>query len=166
MSPSPQRSNLALVAVFLLALAPAATAPAQDRTPVLTLESVHVEPASPGPDALCRLIVTLRSSGDRPASALEFAVKIDGREVPAYKDRLFLYAVGPGTTREIRLFNFWSTEPDRPTPAGDKLTLEVTLVRAAWMQKETKDGAEVWTALGPVENLPVAKTISVKLGKR
>jgi hypothetical protein len=162
MIPFRQRSVL----VLLAALALAATLSAQEKQPALSLESVRVEPASPGPDTLCRLSVTIKNSGDRPASALELAVKLNGRELPAYKNRLYLKAVEPGATREIRLFNVWSTEAGRPAPADGKLTLEVTLSRAAWMQRETKDGAEVWTAAGPVEGLPVTKSLTVTLGKK
>jgi CARDB len=162
MSPFRQRCVLVLFAILALA----GPLLAQEKTPSLTLESVRVEPASPAPDTLCRLSVTIRNSGDRPASALELAVKLNGRELPAYKGRLYLQAVEPGTTREIRLFNFWSTEPGRPAPADGKLTVEVTLARAAWMRKETKDGAEVWTAAGPVEGLPAARSVTLQMAKK
>jgi hypothetical protein len=134
--------------------------------PSLIIESIQVEPASPAADTLCRLTVTLRNTGDRPASALELAVKLNGRELPAYKDRLFLSPVPPGAAREIRLFNFWSTETGRPAPADGRLTLEVTLARASWMRRETQDGAEVWTPLGPVAGLPAAMSLSLKLGEK
>jgi hypothetical protein len=151
--------------LVLLAAAAAVPGLAQEKKPALTLESVQVEPAAPGPDTLCHLRVTLRNAGERPASELEFVVKLNGRELPAYKNRLYLKAVDPGAAREIRLFNFWSTETGRPAPADGKLALEVTLARAAWMHKETKDGAEVWSAAGPVEGLPVSKTVVLKMGK-
>lgn len=155
------------ILVFLvLSLALALSGSAQEKKPALVLEAVRIEPASPAPETLCRLSVTLRNAGDRPVSALELAVKIDGRPLPAYKDRLFLKAVEPGASREVRLFNFWSSEPGRPAPADGKLTLEVTLARAAWMRKEVKDGAEVWTAAGAVEGLPLTKTVTVQIGKR
>ncbi|HEY7215726.1 MAG TPA: hypothetical protein VIC28_13930 [Thermoanaerobaculia bacterium] len=153
-------------AAVLVVLALAAPLPAQEKSPPLILESVRVEPASPGPDTLCRLSVTVKNSGGRPASALELAVKLNGRDLPAYKNRLYLKAVEPGAAREIRLFNFWSTEAGRPAPADGKLTLEVTLARAAWMQRETKDGAETWTAAGPVEGLPLTKTVTLQMGKK
>lgn len=157
----PKRSALTLLAFFVLVSA----APAQDAKPALALESVKVDPAAPGADTLCRLTVTLRNAGSRRASALEFQVKVNGKELPAYKDRIYLQAVEPGATREVRLFNFWSTEPSRPSPANGKLQVEVTLVRASWMDRETKDGAEVWTAAGPTEGLPVTKSVTVTMGK-
>jgi CARDB len=162
MRPFRQRSVLVLLAAAALA----ASLSAQEKRPALSLESVRAEPASPAPDTLCRLSVTVKNSGGRPASALELAVKLNGHELPAYKNRLYLKAVEPGATREIRLFNFWSTETGRPAPADGKLTLEVTLARAVWMQRETKDGAEVWTAAGPVEGLPVIKAVTLQMGKR
>jgi len=151
----------------LVLLATALTVPllAEEKKPALTLESIQVEPASLRPDTLCHLRVTLRNSGARPASELEFVVKLNGRELPAYKNRLYLKAVEPGASREIPLFNFWSTEAGRLAPADGKLALEVTLVRAAWMQKETKDRAEVWSATGAVEGLPVARTITLQMRK-
>ena len=161
-----QRSILGLTAALVLALAPVAPAGGQEKQPSLILDAVRVDPASPGPNTLCRLTVTLRNTGDRPASALELTVKLNGRPLPAYKDRIYMHAVEPGAAREIRLFNFWSTETGRPAPADGKLALEVTLNRAAWVQKETKDGAVVWTPLGPVAGLPAAKSISLKLGKK
>ncbi len=148
---------------MLLCAGPAST---QQVKPALTLESVRVEPPSPGPDTLCRLSVTLRNAGEVPASALELTVKLNGRELSAYKDRLFLHAVEPGTAREIRLFNFWSTEPGRPAATDGKLTVEVTLARAAWMQREMKDGTETRTFAGPVEGLPLTKSVTLKLGKK
>lgn len=153
------RSALSVLALLALASA----APAQDAKPALTVESVKVDPASPGPDTLCHLSVTLKNVGSRRASALEFTVKVNGQELPAYKNRLYLEPVEPGASREVRLFNFWSTEPSRPSPANGKLQVEVTLVRASWMDKEAKDGAEVWTAAGPAEGLPLAKSVTVTL---
>lgn len=161
MSPLQQRWILVL-AVLALAAVPVAS---QEKKSALTLESVRIEPASPGPDTLCRLSLTLRNNGEHPASALELRVKVNGRELPAYKDRLYLQAVQPGTEREIRLFNVWSTETGRPAPADGKLTVEVTLARASWMRREMKDGAEVWSPLGPVDGLPVLKSVSLKLKK-
>lgn len=168
MSLFPKRSVLPLAAVSLVLLVPVflgSAAPAQDAKPALTLESVKIDPAAPGPDTLCRLSVTLRNAGSRRASALEFLVKVNGKELPAYKDRIYLQPVEPGASREVRLFNFWSTEPSRPAPANGKLQVEVTLARASWMDKETKDGAEVWTPAGPAEGLPVTKSVTVTMKK-
>ena len=153
-------------ALFLL-LAPALAAQAEEaKKPALVLEKVKVEPASPGADTLCRLSVTLRNAGDRQASAMEFAVKINGREVRAYKDRLFLEPIAPGATREIRLLNFWSNESGRPLPADGKLGVEVTLARASWMGREARNGADVWTPLGLTDGLPFTHSLSLTMAGR
>lgn len=160
-----RKLSLGFVAL-LLALAPAGAQQAQDKArPVLTLEAVQVEPAAPGPDTLCRLRIKVRNAGTRRASAFELTVKVNGKELPAYKNRLYLDPVEPGATEEIRLFNFWSTEGSRPAPADGKLTVEVTLDRASWVNRETKDGAEVWSPLGPVEGLPATKSVTLTMGK-
>jgi hypothetical protein len=143
----------------------ALAAPAEAPKPALSLEAVKVEPASPRPDTLCHLAVTLKNAGAQPASALEFVVKVNGRELPAYRKRLYLTPVEPGATREVRLFNFWSTETGRPAAAGGRLDVEVTLARAAWMRKTSRDGAEVWTPAGEVPGLPAAKSVTLTLAK-
>lgn len=154
----PKRSIL-LVLLLLL------TAGAKSPDPGLTLEAVKVDPASPGPDTLCRLSVTLRSSGSKTASALAFRVKVDGRELPVYKNELFFRPVAAGATAEVRLHNFWSNETGRPFPTNGKMTVEVTLAEARWMDMKTENGAEVWTATGPVEGLPVSKSVTLTLAK-
>ena len=135
--------------------------------PPLTLQAIQVEPASPAPDTLCHLTVTVKNAGERPASALEMAVKVGGKELPAYRGRVFLMPVEPGATRQVRLFNFWSSETGRPAPApaDAKLTVEVTLAKASWMQRETQNGATVWTPAGPVPGLPSSKSVTVALAK-
>jgi CARDB len=163
-----KRSLLPLAALLILVLA-AAGLPAQQQgekpAPPLSIEAVKVEPASPAPDTLCRLSVTVRNAGTRRASAFEIAVRINGQELPAYKSRLYLQPIEPGATGEIRLFNFWSSETGRPAPQDGKLAVEVTLTRAAWVEKETKDGTEIWTPAGAVEGLPVAKTVNLTMAK-
>ncbi|MEO6192764.1 MAG: CARDB domain-containing protein [Thermoanaerobaculia bacterium] len=143
----------------------ALAAGAETAKPALSIESVKVEPASPRPDTLCRLTVTLRNSGEQRASALEMSVRVNGRELPAYRKRLYLTAVEPGATREVRLFNFWSTEAGRPAPADGKLNVEVTLARASWMLKSARDGAEVWTPAGDAPGLPVTRSVTLTMAK-
>jgi hypothetical protein len=155
---------LILLLPFLLLL----TAGAKSPDPGLTLEAVKVDPASPGPDTLCRLSVTLRSSGPKTASALAFRVKVDGRELPVYKNELFfrpIAAGAAGAAAEVRLHNFWSNETGRPFPTNGRMTVEVTLAEAQWMDMKTENGAEVWTAAGPVAGLPVSKSVTLTLKK-
>ncbi len=158
-------SRLTLSAAFAaLVFGSAIAASAQGaKKQALVLENVKVEPASPGADTLCRLTVTLRNTGERQASAMEFGVKINGRNVRAYKNRLFLQPIEPGATREIRLLNFWSNESGRPLPADGKLAVEVTLARASWMGKEAKGGADVWTPLGLADGLPLTQSLSLSM---
>jgi hypothetical protein len=162
MRPPSKRIPCLLLAVLL---GVAAAARAEAPKPTLTLEAVKVEPASPRPDTLCHLAVTVRNAGPQRASSLEFVVKVNGQELPAYKKRLYLVPVEPGATREVRLFNFWSTEAGRPAPANGKLNVEVTLARASWVQKGSRDGAEVWTPAGQVEGLPASKNVSLTMAK-
>ncbi|MFL6234569.1 MAG: hypothetical protein ACJ76N_15665 [Thermoanaerobaculia bacterium] len=162
MRPPSKHTPCLLFAVLLgMSLAVRAEAP----KPALTLEAVKVEPASPRPDTLCHLAVTVRNAGAQAASSLEFVVKVNGQELAAYKKRLYLIPVEPGATREIRLFNFWSTEAGRPAPANGKLNVEVTLARASWVRKGARDGAEVWTPAGQVEGLPASKNVSLTMAK-
>lgn len=114
---------------------------------------------------LCHLGVGVRNAGERPVSALELTVTVNGKPLPAYRDRVFFTAVEPGATRPLRLFNFWSTEAGRQAPADGKLTIEVALVHASWMQRETRDGATVWTPAGAVPGLPSARTVTLTLAK-
>src|SRR5687768_12727506 len=150
----PKRLRFLLLMLLLLPVLVLTGAKASG--PGLTLESVKVDPPSPGPDTLCRLSVTLRSSGAKTASALGFRVKVDGRELPVYRNELFFRPVAAGATAEVRLHNFWSNETGRPFPTNGKMTVEVTLAEARWMDVKTENGAEVWTAAGPVEGLPVS----------
>lgn len=159
-------SSLPLLLVLLLAAFTVAGAQEpKPAAPLLALESVQVDPASPGPDTLCRLSVKLRNSGTKTASAFAFRVRIDGKDLPVYEKELFLRPVGAGASSEIRLHNFWSSETGRPFPAGGKMTVEVTLAEARWMDVKTQNGTEVWTPAGPVEGLPVSKTATLTLGK-
>jgi hypothetical protein len=153
---------LSLPALFVPLALPGEDKPA---APALSLEAIQVEPAAPGPDTLCHLTVTLKNAGNRPASALEFTVKVNGVTLSAYRDRLFLEAVEPGATRQLRLFNFWTTETGRPAPPDGKLAVEVSLTAASWMKRETKNGATVWTPDGAVERLPSSKGITLAMAK-
>lgn len=155
-----------IILLLLPALLLMAGAKAPD--PALTLEAVKVDPASPGPDTLCRLSVTLRNTGGegpKTASALAFRVKVDGRELPVYRNELFFRPVTAGATAEVRLHNFWSNETGRPFPTNGKMTVEVTLAEAQWMDVKTENGAEVWTAAGPVAGLPISKSVTLTLKK-
>ena len=87
------------------------------------------------------------------------------RRTIAKKNELFFHPVAAGATAEVRLHNFWSNETGRPFPTNGKMTVEVTLAEAKWMDVKTENGAEVWTAAGPIEGLPVSKSVTLTLKK-
>lgn len=167
--PLPRRPSAWLLASLLLG---AGTLAAQEEaaetkaTPPLTIKAVRIEPAAPGVDTLCQLHVTLESSAERSVSALDFGVAIGGTPLAVYEKQLFLERLAPGTTAEIRLYNFWTSETGRPAPADGKLRVTVTLRAAQWVEITTEDdGTEVWTLGEAVPGLPVAKELVVPLKK-
>ena len=164
-----------LVLVLLLAV-PAAIAqeeapPAgKPPAPLLTLAGVKVEGPvpgeAPGPESLVRLTVEIANRGEEIASALVFTVTVAGQPLPVYEKQVFLKAIPPGGTTELRLYNFWTGETGRPAPADGKLPVEVTLTEARWMDVSTdEEGVEVWKPLGEVEGLPVSASTVVALEK-
>jgi hypothetical protein len=153
------------ILLILLLTAVAGLAQESKPAPGLTLESVRVDPASPGPDTLCKLSVTVKNAGAKTASALGFRVKVDGKELAVYQNELFFHPVPAGGTTDVKLHNFWTNETGRPFPTGGRMTVEVTLTEARWMDVKTENGAEVWTPVGPVEGLPVSKSVTLALGK-
>lgn len=151
-----------------LLLLPLAVPGAQETKPIppgLLVETLKVDPSSPGPDTLCKLSVTIRNTGSRVASALGFRVKVDGKELAVYGNELFFRPIAAGATADVKLHNFWSNETGRPFPTTGKMTVEVTLTEANWMDVKTESGTEVWTPVGPVEGLPVSKSIALILKK-
>jgi hypothetical protein len=141
-----------------------APAGAQDPAPEpLTIVAIEIEPESPGPETLCRMRVRVRNGGERTASALAFTVAINGRELPVYTNQLFLQAIPPGATETVALYNFWTTETQRPLAADRKLRLEVTLREAQWMAISDEEGVEVWRPLGEVDGLPVRAERTLEL---
>jgi hypothetical protein len=173
--------SLVLVSSLLLALggvtvaggeeAPEPQAPeAEKPAPQLTLEAVSVAPSGAGAralaaDTLCRLTVTLRNAGAQKASALGFRVRVNGQELPVYRNHLFYYLVEPGQSQEVPLYNFWTTETGRPFPPDAKLRVEVELVEAQWMRVEMEEGVEAWTPLGAVAGLPSARSLALDLAR-
>jgi hypothetical protein len=169
MSPSPHRSSSILplrraaIAAALAALVVTATAYGAEQakpTPAppspLSITTITVTPAAPGPDTLCQLRVELRNGGDRIASELAFAVKLNGQELPVYRNQLFMQRLDPGKTATVRLYNFWTTETGRPAPADGKYRVEVSLLAARWYQVAMEKDVEVWTPVGAVPGLPVS----------
>lgn len=165
----PQRTHSALLAaVIAIGFFIAPSLPSQEEgqsTPLLTVEKISVEPASPGPDTLCKLRVTLRNAGKEIASQLDVRVSINGQELPVYRNQLFMFPIEPNQTAEIKLYNFWSTETSRSMPKDGKLNIEVSLVGAQWMKIETEEEVEIWKPLGPVDHLPVVGNLTLEMAK-
>jgi len=130
-------------------------------SPPVTLGSVTVTPATPGADTLCELRVDVINRGEHIASQLAFAVKVNGKELPVYRNQLFMQRLDPGKTTTVRLYNFWTTESTRPAPKDGKYRIEVTLREAKWYEIATKDGVEDWTPLSAVAGLPLVATVTV-----
>jgi hypothetical protein len=148
----------AALAAATLAWLPAAAAEAQPGPPV-TVEAVLVSPKDPGPETLCKLSVRLKSHADRSVSSLGFRVTVNGVDLPVYTNQRYLEVLDPGETKELALFNFWSSETHRP-PAGDgSLAVEVALVEARWVERSVEEGIPTWTLLDEVKGLPSAKSV-------
>lgn len=135
----------------------------------LTLESITVAPATPGPGTLVQLKVDIANAGEKIASQLAFRVTINGQDLPVYGNQIFMQALPPGKTTEVRLYNFWTTETFRPLAADKKLNLEVALVEAHWYNIENveEDGEtiEEWTPLEAVPGLPSSRSLVLDLSK-
>ncbi len=167
--PAPSLSIICLAIASLL-LAGHANAQQEDAAatgPLLTIEEISVEPEKPAADTLCRLRVKLRNAGEQIASRLGFAVSLNGQDLGVYGNQIFMFPVDPGTTEEVSLYNFWTTETSRAMPADGKLRVEVTLKEAVWTQRamETDEEGEieVWTPIGPVEDLPVKASVTLQM---
>ena len=151
-----------LAAGLLAALAvPAGVAQQAPAAPAVTIEKVTVTPAQPGPDTLCQLQVTLRNAGDKPASELAFTVKVNGQELPVYRQHLFMMRLDPGKSTDLRLFNFWSSETSRPAPADGRYVVEVSLDASRWYTIVQEGNEEVWTPIDAVAGLPARASATV-----
>jgi len=157
-----------LLAASLLLVGPAA---AQEEgataAAALKIEEISVEPANPAAETLCQLRVKISNAGERIASRLGFAVSLNGQDLGVYGNQIFMFPVAPGTTEEVSLYNFWTTETSRAMPADGKLRVEVKLKEAVWTQVATETDEEgeieVWTPIGPVENLPVKASVTLQM---
>ena len=155
----PQWSGAAVLALGILAFAapPLRAQEGEEKkppSPPVTVEAVLVTPESPGSDTLCKLRVRLKNHSDRNISGFGFQVAINGHDLPVYEKQRYLEALVPGESREISLFNFWSTETDRPTLEGGSLKVDITLVEARWVDITVENDIPVWTLLEPVKGLP------------
>ncbi len=160
------------VAVLFAIVSPVLPAQGIEKTePQVTVEEVAIT-VSPGkpvgpeglsPGTLCNLKVKLRNRGAQKAYSFRFGVKINGREMTAIDKMLYMQAVDPGNTEEIALSNFYSTEPGGTLPKDGKVTVEVTLKQAQWVEIKKEGNTQVWTPLGEVKGLPFSKSVSKPL---
>ncbi len=138
---------------------------AQELPPTLKISAIHIEPANPAADTLCRLRVEIENSDERIATQLGFTVTINGQRLPVYESHLFMFPLSPKGKSELPLYNFWSTETSRPEPADGKLEIQVTLREARWMKIATEGDTETWTPLGDVARLPVSASVTLAMAK-
>ena len=156
----PWTSRLLLALVLL----PASVFAQETEPPKLTIDTPVVTPKKPGVDTLCQLRVTLHNSGKQPAAALAFEVKINGDPLVVYGNQIYMQAIPPGGSDEVRLYNFWTTETQRKAPKDGILKREVKLLEASWMTiEDDEEGVEVWTPQGAVDGLPVSSRLDIAL---
>ncbi|HET9766398.1 MAG TPA: hypothetical protein VFS60_06105 [Thermoanaerobaculia bacterium] len=159
-----RRSLPTAIMIFVALLFPAPSPGAETpkpSTPPLAIVAVTAAPADAAADTLCQLGVDIANKGDRIASELAFAVKVNGHDLPVYRNQLFMQRLDPGKTTTVGLYNFWTTETGRPAPADGKYRIEVTLLNAKWYDIALKDNVEEWTPRDPVPNLPTTATTTV-----
>ena len=123
----------------------------------LAVEGITVTPTSPGPSALCGLTVHLRNGGAQAVSYFRFSVKIDGQELPIYKQETYVVGVAPGTTGEVALYSFYSPATSKP------FEVQIALVEAQWAQIKKEGTTTTTTPSGPVAGLPTSATLSVRM---
>lgn len=137
---------------------------AGEAPPTLALLATQVVPATPAAETLCRLRVVLENQGDRAASALRFRVALDGVPLTVYDRQLFVETLPPGEVTRVDLFNFWTSETDRPPPADGSLEVEVTLESARYLQRDiADDGTEILTLQEAIPGLPISLSLSVPI---
>jgi hypothetical protein len=117
-----------------------------------------VQPKSLPPGSLCTLRVRLRNAGTQKASSFGFTVKLNENQVATYEKMLYFHAIDPSTTGEIALSNFYT--PDAQVKDA-KVTVEVTLREARWMDIRRDGETQTWVPTGDVKGLPSSKSISV-----
>ena len=160
--------GLLLLVAIRPGIAAGQAAPASPKAPTapIAMDAIEVRPANPGPDTLCQLRVKVRNGGAKKASSLVFTVRINGQPLAVYKRQVYLQVIDPGTTAEVRLFNFWTTETGRPLPKDGQLRVDVALAEARWVEVKSEGGAEVVTPVGTVPGLPTSASLAVPIKGR
>ena len=127
----------------------------------VAITSLNITPERPESGRLCQLHVTVANRGSRPASRFRFAVRVNGRTLPAYRRVMYFDVVQPGTSTSIRLYNFWSADGGTSTMA-----VEVTLAGADWVDSQVaSDGVPRWSPDGRVGPLPAISRVTVRFDR-
>jgi hypothetical protein len=103
--------------------------------PPLQIVAVDIQPMQTAPDTLHRLKVRIRNSGSQPATDLTFQVTVSGQRIAVYLNHSFRPDLQPGKETDVPLYNFWSSETSRPFPKDGRLTIEVRLTSARWVNQ-------------------------------
>ena len=156
------------LSLILFALLSPFRVAAQEAEPEVSVQDIVVtlsgkgdaQPKSLPPGSLCTLRVKLRNAGTQKASSLAFTVRINGNQVPGYDKTLYFQAIDPGATAEIALSNFYAPESKIQDA---KVTVEVTLREARWMEIKKEGKTQTWVPTGEVKGLPASKSISIPL---
>jgi hypothetical protein len=90
-------------------------------------------------------------------SYFRFNVKIDGQDVPEYKQYTYVVNIDPGTSGELALNNFYSP------PLAKAFEVQVTLVEAQWVAVKRDGTNTTSTPSGAVAGLPAGASLSVKM---
>ena len=144
--------------------APDTAAPDTAAPAPLAITAIALQPAKPAAGSLSKLRVTIANRGTRPVSGLRFRVEIAGTPLVVYERQLFIETLDPEGEHEVRLFNFWTSEPGRPLAAGDTLRLGVTLEAARFLSRDVSpEGDEILSLEEAVPGLPVKRELSIKL---
>lgn len=125
---------------------------------LLRIVAVDVQPATPGPDTLCKLRVRFRNSGTAAASDLSFQVTVNGQRLATYLNWTTRSTLDPGKETDLPLYNFWSSETGRPYPRDGRLVIEVRLTGARWVAPGSTNAA---TLAGPVQPLPAPFAVTL-----
>lgn len=151
-------------ALVLLLTAAVPAGQRSEPAPSLRIEAILLSPDRPAAETLCQLRLRLHNDSEKPISGLELRVALDGRELTVYRNQLLMDFLAPRAPTEIELFNFWTTESDRPAPTDGQLRLEISVEKAHWLEiTAAADGTETWTLLEPVPGLPIAKRVEIAL---
>lgn len=164
--------EVGMAGTFLLAMLAAIVAPApqpasaekQTSGSLLAIEAIEVDPPQPGPETLCRLKVRLRNNGQQTASDFAFQVALNGQALSVYSNQSWVANLAPGKDTEVQLYNFWTSESDRPAPKDGRLVVEVRLKAARWLDTNEKGLAS--RPAKDVDPLPAPRSVTLSVSTK